>query len=124
MAEEFYDAVAEKRSRGFVGVLAAAFCSLIVAARERAGHTLQPTALVHEACVHLLGREALPGENRGRFLAFVAQAQCEAVLSEQRCAQSRPIVLSRKRWPPTGRQAGRTLSHVWNCRMVGNFAEW
>src|SRR5207244_11893024 len=36
--------------------------------RERAGHTLQPTALVHEACLRLLTPEVLgAARNRGHF---------------------------------------------------------
>ena len=42
---------------------------------ERAGHTLQPTALVHEALVRLFDREALYAiENRAHFLNAAAQA--------------------------------------------------
>ena len=52
--------------------------------RERAGHTLQPTALVHEACIHLLGREEEPGENRAQFLAFVAEAMRHILISHAR----------------------------------------
>lgn len=39
---------------------------------ERAEHTLQPTALVHEAYVRLLGRADLPWENRAHFFTTAA----------------------------------------------------
>src|SRR5205823_12905535 len=41
---------------------------------ERAGHTLQPTALVHEACLRLLAPEVL-GETRNRAHFFAAAAR-------------------------------------------------
>ena len=47
------------------------------AARERGGHTLQPTALVHEACLRLLaGMEegTVHARDRRHFLALASQA--------------------------------------------------
>lgn len=41
--------------------------------RERAGHTLQPTALVHEAYVRLAGERAMHWQDRAHFLAVTAQ---------------------------------------------------
>lgn len=41
-------------------------------AREGAGHTLQPTALVHEVYLRLAGREGQRFENRTRFFAYAA----------------------------------------------------
>jgi RNA polymerase sigma-70 factor (ECF subfamily) len=46
--------------------------------RERGEHTLQPTALVHEAYIRLVGQRA-PLESRGHFLA-VAATQMRRVL--------------------------------------------
>jgi RNA polymerase sigma factor (TIGR02999 family) len=40
---------------------------------ERAGHTLQPTALVNEAYIRLLQAEDLAFENRSHFLAIAAR---------------------------------------------------
>lgn len=51
--------------------------------RERAGHTLQATALVHEACLHMLGDKA-PGENRTQFLAFAAEVMRHILISHAR----------------------------------------
>jgi len=39
---------------------------------ERSDHTLQPTALVHEAYVRLLGRGDIPWENRAHFFTTAA----------------------------------------------------
>lgn len=41
--------------------------------RERPGHTLQPTALVHEAYLRLLGQHAVDWGNRSQFLATSAR---------------------------------------------------
>jgi RNA polymerase sigma factor (TIGR02999 family) len=43
-------------------------------ARERPGQTLQPTALVHEAYLRLLGDTAAQWENRVHFLGAAAEA--------------------------------------------------
>lgn len=40
--------------------------------REKPGHTLQPTALVHEAYLRLLHQRQLPWQNRAHFLALAA----------------------------------------------------
>lgn len=40
--------------------------------RERPGHTLQPTALVHEACLRLLGSYPSNLTDRAHFLAIAA----------------------------------------------------
>jgi len=41
--------------------------------RERPGHTLQPTALVHEAYIRLIDQRDAIWQNRGQFLAVVSQ---------------------------------------------------
>lgn len=41
--------------------------------QERQDHTLQPTALVHEAYIRLLGQKNLSLENRSHFFALAAQ---------------------------------------------------
>ena len=40
---------------------------------ERIGHTLQPTALVHEAYLRLVGQERVEWQNRAHFMAVAAQ---------------------------------------------------
>lgn len=42
--------------------------------REAPGVTLQPTALVNEACIQLLGQRKQAWESRGHFLALAATA--------------------------------------------------
>jgi RNA polymerase sigma factor (TIGR02999 family) len=41
--------------------------------RERIGHTLQPTALVHEAYLRLIGQEQVVWQNRSHFYGVAAQ---------------------------------------------------
>src|SRR5918911_4459190 len=41
--------------------------------RERAGHTLQTTALVNEAYVRLVNRKSLQWQNRAHFFGIAAQ---------------------------------------------------
>ena len=41
--------------------------------RERSSHTLQPTALVHEAYLRLLGQRNIDWENRAHMLAIAAR---------------------------------------------------
>jgi RNA polymerase sigma factor (TIGR02999 family) len=43
-------------------------------ARERPGQTLEPTALVHETYLRLLGGQPVRWENRGHFFAAAAEA--------------------------------------------------
>ncbi len=41
--------------------------------RERAGHTLQPTALVHEAYMKLIDQNQVKWQNRAHFFGIAAQ---------------------------------------------------
>jgi RNA polymerase sigma-70 factor (ECF subfamily) len=53
--------------------------------RERPDHTLQPTALVHEAVVRLLRPDALGGtHSRAQFLAAAAQAMRRVLVDHAR----------------------------------------
>jgi len=42
--------------------------------RERPGHTLQPTAIVNEAYMRLIGQESVDWQGRAHFLAVAAQS--------------------------------------------------
>lgn len=55
-------------------------------AGERAGHTLQPTALVHEAYLRLLGPggQAVGWNSRGHFFAAAAQAMRRILIESAR----------------------------------------
>ena len=59
--------------------------------RERPGHTLQATALVHEAFLKLVGPRDLPWQNRAHFYAAAAEAMRRILVdhARARAAQSR-----------------------------------
>lgn len=52
--------------------------------RERANHTLQPTALVHEAYVRLLGNEPTDWENRAHFFGAAAEVMRRILVDHAR----------------------------------------
>lgn len=53
-------------------------------ARERPDHTLQPTALVHEAYMRLVGQDRAAWQNRAHFLAVAAQAMRRILVDHAR----------------------------------------
>lgn len=52
--------------------------------RERPGHTLQPTALVHEAYLRLAGPNRMAWTDRAHFLAVAAQAMRRVLVDHAR----------------------------------------
>jgi RNA polymerase sigma-70 factor, ECF subfamily len=52
--------------------------------RERAGHTLQPTALVHEAYIRLIDQENKDWRNRAHFLAIAAHMMRRVLVDHAR----------------------------------------
>jgi len=52
--------------------------------QERAGHTLNATALVHEAYLRLAGDAALPWENRAHFFGAAARAMRRILIDHAR----------------------------------------
>jgi RNA polymerase sigma factor (TIGR02999 family) len=52
--------------------------------RERAGHTLQPTALVHEAYLKLVDQSHVDWRNRAHFLSVAAQAMRRLLVDHAR----------------------------------------
>jgi RNA polymerase sigma factor (TIGR02999 family) len=52
--------------------------------RERADHTLQPTALVHEAFLQLSASETLQWDSRGRFFAAASTAMRRILVDHAR----------------------------------------
>jgi RNA polymerase sigma factor (TIGR02999 family) len=48
-------------------------CAAAYLRRERADHTLQPTALVHEAYMRLVGQERVAWQSRAHFYGIAAQ---------------------------------------------------
>src|SRR5205807_1758243 len=58
-------------------------------AREAPGQTLQPTALVHEAYLRLVGRDAdQPWDGRGHFFAAAAEAMRRILVESARRKKS------------------------------------
>jgi len=59
--------------------------------RERAGHTLQATVLVHEAYLRLAGDQEIQWQNRAHFFAIAARAMRQVLLdyARQRHAEKR-----------------------------------
>jgi RNA polymerase sigma factor (TIGR02999 family) len=53
-------------------------------AREKPGHTLQPTALVHEAYLRLVGQEGANWKSRTHFFAAVAEAMRRILIENAR----------------------------------------
>lgn len=73
-------------------------------ARERAGHTLQATALVHEAYLRLVGPRELPWRNRAHFYTAAAEAMRRILVDH---ARSKAAV---KRGGHEGKRAAVELS--------------
>jgi len=62
--------------------------------RERAGHTLQPTALVHEAYLRLVDQHTIVWQNRAQFFGVASQIM-------------RRILVDRARARKTAKRSGR-----------------
>jgi RNA polymerase sigma factor (TIGR02999 family) len=60
--------------------------------RERPDHTLQPTALVHEAYVRLIGQQRMAWQNRAQFFGVAAQMMRRILVDHARArgAAKRP----------------------------------
>jgi len=52
--------------------------------QERPGHTLQPTAVVHEAYLKLVDQQRVTWKNRGHFFAVAAQAMRRLLVDHAR----------------------------------------
>jgi RNA polymerase sigma factor (TIGR02999 family) len=55
---------------------------------ERKGHTLQPTALVHEAWLRLMHQHGASWQNRAQFFAIAAQAMRRILVDHARRRQT------------------------------------
>jgi RNA polymerase sigma factor (TIGR02999 family) len=58
-------------------------------AKTPPGNTLQPTALVHEAYLRLVGRDDHPWNSRGHFFGAAAQAMRQILVEQARRRKSR-----------------------------------
>jgi RNA polymerase sigma factor (TIGR02999 family) len=81
------EAAAAGDRQAAAGLLPAVYAELrdLAAARlagEKAGHTLQPTALVHEAYLRLVGDQQF--EHRGHFFAAAAEAMRRILIDHAR----------------------------------------
>ena len=56
--------------------------------RERSNHTLQPTALVHEAYMKLIDQSRVKWQNRAHFFAAAAEAMRRILIEHARHKQS------------------------------------
>jgi len=56
--------------------------------RERDDHTLQPTGLVHEAFVRLVGQHVVPASDRGQFFAVAAQMMRRILVDHARARRA------------------------------------
>jgi RNA polymerase sigma factor (TIGR02999 family) len=56
--------------------------------RERAGHTLQPTAVVHEAYFRLVDQTRVTWKNRGHFFAIASQAMRRILVDHARARET------------------------------------
>jgi RNA polymerase sigma-70 factor (ECF subfamily) len=75
---------------------------------ERAGHTLQATALVHEAYMKLVGPREVPWQNRAHFYAAAAQAMRRILVDHARAKAAA------SRGGPDARRAALELSELPN----------
>ncbi len=71
-------------------------------AHEPAGHTLQPTALVHEAYLRLVGDEAADWNSRGHFYVAAAEAMRRILVERAREHDRVKHGGGRRRVPLTG----------------------
>ena len=56
--------------------------------QERPNHTLQPTALVHEAYVRLIGQDRVAWQNRAQFFGIAAQMMRRILVDHARAHQA------------------------------------
>ncbi len=63
--------------------------------RERDGHTLQPTALVHEAYLRLIDQKRTPWQNRAHFLAIASEMMRRILVDH---ARRKKMVKRSGRW--------------------------
>lgn len=80
--------------------------------RERPGHTLQPTALVNEAYLRLVGQREISSENRAQFFGVAAQMMrrvlvdhARSKLRAKRAGLQQKVTLDEARISPTDQSA-------------------
>ena len=78
---------------------------------ERAGHTLQPTAVVHEAYLRLVGQQQVDWRNRAQVLGLAARMMRRVLLdhADRRNAAKRPDAQAAVTLSLVGAAAGPSL---------------
>ena len=94
---------------------------------ERIGHTLQPTALVNEAFLRLVGQDRADWQHRGQFVGVAAQLMRRILVdyARQRAAGKRAgcaVTLDEERLSP-GAGMDRTEEILAVDEVVGRLAE-
>jgi len=79
---------------------------------ERAGHTLQATALVHEAYLRLIGSETLDWKDRAHFFALAARAMRRVLIDHGRARRAEKRGADRVRVPMTSAEGLATPTTV------------
>jgi RNA polymerase sigma factor (TIGR02999 family) len=77
-------------------------------AQERGDHTLQATALVHEAYLRLVGPQEIPWENRAHFYVAAAEAMRRVLIEHARKRGRVKRGGGRRRIPLTGEELVET----------------
>lgn len=87
-------------------------------ARQSPGHTLQPTALVHEAYLKLMRNEDVAWEGKSHFLAVAARAMRQILINHARDKKAAKRGGGAKRitidegLTPSGSEAGKELDLI------------
>jgi RNA polymerase sigma-70 factor, ECF subfamily len=74
--------------------------------RERVGHTLQPTALVHEAYLRLVDQRRVVWQNRGQFFGVAAQLMRRILVDR---ARARKMAKRSGQWARVSIDAARAI---------------
>ena len=72
--------------------------------RERNGHTLQPTALIHEAFIRLIDQSRVTWKNRAHFFGISARLMRQILINH---ARGTPRRKARRRWNARFTRPGR-----------------
>ena len=59
--------------------------------RERRGHSLQPTALVHEAYIRLVDQRRIVWQNRGQFFGVASQMMRRILFDRARAPEGEAL---------------------------------
>jgi len=79
-------------------------------ADERASHTLQTTALVHEAWLRLFGSEPAPSEDRRHYLRLAARAMRQVLIDH-----ARRRAADKRGGAPAALELGRDVAAPWTA---------